>query len=96
VADIEVERKGPSIWPWVIGLLVLALLIWALVELFEDDEMATQPVLEQPSSIEVRPQVGPAAPDTPHTDVALPPDTADTQIPAGATRPDTGAALPSS
>jgi hypothetical protein len=34
VADINVERKGPSIWPWIVGLIVLALLIWALVEMF--------------------------------------------------------------
>jgi hypothetical protein len=37
MAEIDVERKGPSIWPWIIGLVVLALLIWLLVELFDDD-----------------------------------------------------------
>lgn len=40
MADIDVERKGPSIWPWIIGLIILALLIWALVELFGGDEEA--------------------------------------------------------
>jgi hypothetical protein len=45
VADINVERKGPSIWPWVIGLVVLALLIWALVEMFGD---RTQPAVVGP------------------------------------------------
>ena len=30
MADINIERKRPSIWPWVVGLLVLALLIWAI------------------------------------------------------------------
>lgn len=45
VADINVERKGPSIWPWIIGLIVLALLIWALVELFGgEDEAALDPI----------------------------------------------------
>jgi len=34
VADINVERKGPSVWPWVVGLLILALLVWGLMELF--------------------------------------------------------------
>jgi hypothetical protein len=34
MADIKVERKGPKIWPWIIGLIVLALLVWALMELF--------------------------------------------------------------
>ena len=38
MADINVERKGTSIWPWIIGLLVAALLIWALTGLFGDDE----------------------------------------------------------
>jgi hypothetical protein len=38
MADIDVERKGPSIWPWIIGLIVLALLIWALASLFGEDE----------------------------------------------------------
>lgn len=64
MADIQVARKGPSIWPWIIGLIALALLIWALVQLFEDDRaVTTDPDLEQPASIEVRPEVGPA-PDT--------------------------------
>jgi len=34
MADIRVERKGPNIWPWIIGLIVLALLVWGLMELF--------------------------------------------------------------
>jgi len=38
MADINVERKGPSIWPWIIGLLVLALLIWAIAEMVDTDE----------------------------------------------------------
>lgn len=37
MADIDVQRKGPSIWPWIVGLIVLALLIWALVEMFDDE-----------------------------------------------------------
>jgi len=36
VADINVERRGPSIWPWIIGLIVLAVLVWVLVEMFGD------------------------------------------------------------
>jgi hypothetical protein len=38
VADINVERKGPAIWPLVIGAIVLALLIWGLIRLFDRDE----------------------------------------------------------
>jgi len=37
VADINVERKSPSVWPWIVGLIVLALLIWALLEMFGRD-----------------------------------------------------------
>jgi hypothetical protein len=44
VADINVERKGPSIWPWIVGLIVLALLIWALVEMFGRDDTTTRVV----------------------------------------------------
>ena len=52
MAEISVERKGPKIWPWIIGLIVLALLIWALMELFvrnepgvvEGEPVATAPV----------------------------------------------------
>ncbi len=38
MAEIRIERKpGPSLWPWVIGLVVLALLIWAIAELVNTD-----------------------------------------------------------
>jgi len=31
VADINVERKqGPGIWPWIIGIIILALIVWWL------------------------------------------------------------------
>lgn len=38
MADIKIERKGPNVWPWIIGLVVLALLVWALMELLGSDE----------------------------------------------------------
>lgn len=50
MADIDVERKGPSIWPWIIGLIILALLIWLLAEwLGDDDEVVETPV---PAAVE--------------------------------------------
>ncbi len=61
MADINVERKGPSIWPWIIGLIVLALVIWALAEMFGRDD---------------RRAVGPAEPlgvDTPTQPIGVPP-----------------------
>ena len=31
MADIKVERKrGPGVWPWIIGLIILLLLLWWL------------------------------------------------------------------
>lgn len=63
MADLNVERKGPSIWPWIIGLIVLALLIWALVELFEDDDaVVTDPAMEQPTVVDPAP--APVMPET--------------------------------
>jgi len=42
MADINVERSsGPSIWPWIIGLIVLALIIWALTQIFSRREPTT-------------------------------------------------------
>ena len=38
MADINVERKGPSIWPWIVGLIVLALLAWLLMGVLGDDD----------------------------------------------------------
>ena len=30
MAEIHIERKKTNIWPWIIGLILAALLIWAL------------------------------------------------------------------
>ena len=61
MADIDVERKGPSIWPWIIGLVVLALLIWLLVELFDDgsDELIIDdPIATDTFEVQPAPVVG--------------------------------------
>ena len=65
MADIDVERKGPSIWPWIIGLIILALLIWALAEMLGDDDVDTAPIVtDTPALVEepVEPPVGTPAP----------------------------------
>jgi hypothetical protein len=41
MADINVERKQRSIWPWILGLLVLAVLIWLLASMFNRDDDET-------------------------------------------------------
>lgn len=38
MADINVERKkGGGIWPWVLGLALLALLLWGITQCGDDD-----------------------------------------------------------
>lgn len=48
MADINVERKGPSIWPWIVGLIVLALLAWLLMSVLGDDEVEREGTVVQP------------------------------------------------
>jgi hypothetical protein len=39
VADIDVERKsGPPVWMWILGLLLLGLIIWAIVSMMNRDD----------------------------------------------------------
>jgi hypothetical protein len=34
MADIEIqEKRGRGVWPWIIGVLVLAIVIWGVLEL---------------------------------------------------------------
>ena len=66
MAEINVERKGASIWPWILGLLVLLLLGWAIVELLDSDEpeiAAVDPVAAPVAASIVTP--APAVPATP-------------------------------
>lgn len=64
MADINVERKRTSVWPWIIGLIAVALLIWVLAGLFGDDQEAA---VGQGSMDES----GQYAPDTPSLAVGL-------------------------
>jgi hypothetical protein len=54
MADINVERKQRSIWPWIVGLLVLALLIWLLASMFngndDDGGVADETTVEAPAA----------------------------------------------
>ncbi len=58
MADINVERKGPSIWPWIIALVVIALVVWAIAELMGDGEV----VETEPTAVEAPVVVPPPAP----------------------------------
>ncbi|HWM92653.1 MAG TPA: hypothetical protein VN493_17950 [Thermoanaerobaculia bacterium] len=37
MAEIRVERKRTSLLPWIFGILLLALVIWALAETMDND-----------------------------------------------------------
>ena len=37
MAEIRVERKRTSLLPWILGILVLALIIWAVAESMDND-----------------------------------------------------------
>jgi hypothetical protein len=63
MADINVERKGPSIWPWIIGLLVLALLIWAVAEMVDRDDRVADTVETTVPAAEAPPPAAPPATD---------------------------------
>lgn len=39
MAEIKVERKGRSIWPWIVGLVVLALVVWLAIGYLGGGEM---------------------------------------------------------
>lgn len=37
MAEIRVEKKGTSVWVWLLGLLLVALVIWGIVEWLDND-----------------------------------------------------------
>lgn len=51
MADTAGERRGPGAWPWVAGLLVLALLLWGITRLLDDPApVAAEPVPVAPAA----------------------------------------------
>jgi hypothetical protein len=61
VADINIERKRPAIWPFLIGAVVLGLLIWGLISLFDRDEEWR---IDDPAATTETPATGQTAPAT--------------------------------
>lgn len=37
MAEIRVERKNASLLPWILGILLLALIIWAVAESMDNE-----------------------------------------------------------
>ncbi len=47
MADINVERKqGPGIWPWIIGIIILALIAWWLFARGRNDRAEPTPAVD--------------------------------------------------
>lgn len=42
MAEIEVRRRRPVVWPWVVGLTVMALLVWLVAERLVAPSMGTE------------------------------------------------------
>ena len=56
MAELRVERKRPRVWLWIVLLLLVALLVWAIVELFGGEDSTV---------IEDNPVGAQVAPDSP-------------------------------
>lgn len=37
MAEIRVEKKGTSLWVWLLGIILVALVIWGIVEWLDND-----------------------------------------------------------
>jgi hypothetical protein len=77
MADINIERKGNSIWPWVVGLLLLAVVVFVVLQYVKgrSNDIVNAPV--DSAAVQQAPAYQPAAPpsstdtiagDTAHTD----------------------------
>jgi hypothetical protein len=64
MADIDIQRKSTPIWPWILlGLILLALLLWFLLGRGTDDRVATGPVTDTVApATETAPAAGMAGP----------------------------------
>ncbi|MBW3549302.1 MAG: hypothetical protein KY442_00365 [Proteobacteria bacterium] len=89
MAKIDIERKK-TVWPWIVGLIVLLLVIWGLFELLDND---AEPAMVPPAATApmTDPAVDPAEPaapmDQPVSVAPMPPpptDADNTSIPVGA------------
>lgn len=65
MADINVERKaGPPAWLWILGLLLLALAIWAIASMAGRDDPDTVAVVDTLGTTEAAPPVATPVPTT--------------------------------
>ncbi|HEX6259120.1 MAG TPA: hypothetical protein VFZ51_00605 [Woeseiaceae bacterium] len=54
MAEIEIQKKRGAPWGWIIGVLVLALLLWGVVEMLDDDaDTAEMEAITEPAAMTV-------------------------------------------
>lgn len=53
MAEIRVERKRTSLLPWILGILLLALVIWAVAESMDNDADDVDTAVSAASAIEL-------------------------------------------
>jgi hypothetical protein len=60
VAELRVVQKRPNIWPWIVLLVVTAILVWALVEYYGGEN--TEVIEERPvGALRIPPPMPPVA-----------------------------------
>jgi hypothetical protein len=85
MADINIERKSTSIWPWIIGLLLLAVVVFVVLQTFNgrSEEETITPV---DSATVQQPNYQPAPPPAPATtDSAAGDSTVNDSVPGATT-----------
>lgn len=48
MANIDIQRKGPTIWPWLIGLLAVVVVVWIWAAAADDTDDTDQPIAVAP------------------------------------------------
>jgi hypothetical protein len=82
MADIDIQKKqGPGVWPWVIGVAVLALVVWGVAQMFDtrddralvDDTTYVAPAAEPWTAEPPPPATMPTDPVAPGQPQTVPP-----------------------
>ena len=62
MADINIERKGNSIWPWVVGIALLAVVVFVVLTYFRGRNEDVTAAPADSSAVQQAPQYQPAPP----------------------------------
>lgn len=61
MAEINIQKKKRPVWPWILGIIIAAAVIWVIVELVDRDETVYTPT----ATTETAPQQNDATADMP-------------------------------